>query len=558
MIPGALHDVAEAATDVRLWHPWRRRAVLDVVDRQAFDDLQAGLGTVLALHREGSTAEHVVVVLPSLSLPASLQAYYDARLPSLEHRYLLSQTMLHRRPGCEVVFVASLAPDPSVWDYYIGLAPPADRAAVARRSHVVSPEDPSPRPLATKLLGRADLLERVRALVAGRPAFIEPYNVTDAEVDVAVRLQVPINGSAPEFAFLGHKSGGRRVFAEAGVPSPTGHEDVRSADAVVEAALSIRAIHPEARSVVVKLDDNASGIGNVVLELGGPDDTAVENHVRAQVSGLPAWYVEELRHGGVVEELVIGQRFRSPSVQADIEPGGQVVVLGTHEQELSGPHGHTYEGCRFPADPAYASLLAGDAEKVGQALARHGATGRFSVDYAVAWRPAHGWTRYALEINLRRGGTSPPMSLLTNLDPGRYETGPGRWLSAAGDTRCYRSTDNLVQPRWLGLEPGRVIDAVRGAGLGWDRHRRTGVVLHLLSCLAVDGRMGLTAIARTSVEADALYDDAVDVLGRLEAPAHRHGACPPRHPPRTGRGVEVAAAAGRRQHLGLSRTLAGR
>ena len=100
--------------------------------------------------------------------------------------------------------------------------------------------------------------------------------------------------------------------------------------------------------------------------------------------------------------------------------------------------------------------------------------------------------------------------------------------------RCYRSTDNLVDPRWLGLEPARAIDAVRGAGLGWDRRRRTGVVLHLLSCLAVDGRLGLTAIAPNSSQADALYDDVVDVLRRLEAPARRHSRCPPR----TGGAVE--------------------
>ena len=62
-----------------------------------------------------------------------------------------------------------------------------------------------------------------------------------------------------------------------------------------------------------------------------------------------------------------------------------------------------------------------------------------------------------------------------------------------------------------------MIAAVRDAGLAWDRDRRTGVVLHLLSCLAVDGRMGLTAIAPTPEEADALYDQAVAVLDHLEA-----------------------------------------
>jgi hypothetical protein len=67
------------------------------------------------------------------------------------------------------------------------------------------------------------------------------------------------------------------------------------------------------------------------------------------------------------------------------------------------------------------------------------------------------------------------------------------------------------------LDPARVITAVHDAGLAWDRDRRTGVVLHLLSCLAVDGRMGLTAIAATTGEADTLYDQAVAVLERLEA-----------------------------------------
>jgi hypothetical protein len=35
------------------------------------------------------------------------------------------------------------------------------------------------------------------------------------------------------------------------------------------------------------------------------------------------------------------------------------------------------------------------------------------------------------------------------------------------------------------------------AGLRFDPSRRTGVVLHMLSGLAIDGRFGLTAIAET-------------------------------------------------------------
>ena len=184
-------------------------------------------------------------------------------------------------------------------------------------------------------------------------------------------------------------------------------------------------------------------------------------------------------------------------MQATIDPDGRVHILGTHEQDLAGPHGHTFHGARFPADPAYSALLARHAHAVGQVLARRGVIGAFSLDFVVTWHPDRGWAVYALEINLRQGGTTPPLALLANLDPGQYQPDPGRWHSAAGGVRCYRSTDNLTDPRWVGLTPAQVIDAVRDAGLGWDHDRRTGVVLHLLSCLAVDGRMGLTAIAPT-------------------------------------------------------------
>jgi hypothetical protein len=298
---------------------------------------------------------------------------------------------------------------------------------------------------------------------------------------------------------------------------PAGQEDVYTIGGVVLAALAVQAARPQVRSVVVKLDNSASGVGNLVLDLLPAGDPQAEHYLRRQLGGLPPWFVSELDGGAVVEERIIGDRFASPSVQIDIEPGGRVLVRGTHEQDLSGPHGHTYEGCRFPADPEYSALLARHARAVGQVLARKGALGRFSLDCAVTWQPGRGWTVYALEINLRQGGTSPSLALLANLDPGRYQLAPGRWESVAGGVRCYRSTDNLLDPRWVGLAPARVIAAIRDAGLGWDSDRRSGVVLHLLSCLAVDGRMGLTAIAPTPREADSLYDQAVAVLEHLEA-----------------------------------------
>ena len=145
-------------------------------------------------------------------------------------------------------------------------------------------------------------------------------------------------------------------------------------------------------------------------------DVFDEASLRRRLESLPDWYREALARGGVVEELVSGEGFTSPSVQVDIRPGGSVQVLATHEQVLGGVSGQVYMGCRFPAEPAYAPLLAEHGRRAGAALAGAGALGRFSLDFAVVLTPG-GWRVAALEINLRKGGTTHPYTCLRNLVP---------------------------------------------------------------------------------------------------------------------------------------------
>ena len=75
--------------------------------------------------------------------------------------------------------------------------------------------------------------------------------------------------------------------------------------------------------------------------------------------------------------------------------------------------------------------------------------------------------------------------------------------------------DNLLDSVWTVLSVGQVVDAIRDAGLAFDPARGCGVVLHMLAGLAVDGRFGLTAIRRTEVEAEALYEGAVATVQAL-------------------------------------------
>ena len=170
------------------------------------------------------------------------------------------------------------------------------------------------------------------------------------------------------------------------------------------------------------------------------------HEVLAEIAALPQWFLDDLAEGGgVVEEMVIGDSLRSPSVQVDLLPGGDVQVLATHDQVLGGRNGQVYLGCRFPADPAYAVDLVEHGAAVGRELAAKGCAGRAG---STSWRPGGAALRpEACEVNLRKGGTTHPFSALRSLVPGHYDAGAGAWLADAdGSTRAYRSTDNVVDP----------------------------------------------------------------------------------------------------------------
>jgi len=300
------------------------------------------------------------------------------------------------------------------------------------------------------------------------------------------------------------------------VPTPIGREDVRTTDDVIAAILAIRAERPDVPAVVIKHDDSGAGDGNAVIDLAplaDADDPVA--WLRERIDGLPDWYRADLLAGGIVEERITGVRFSSPSAQADILPSGEVRVLATHEQVLGGADDQVYLGCRFPADPAYAAVLASHARAIGEQLAARGALGRFGVDFVAADDGTGTWAIKAIEVNLRKGGTTHTYMALRNLVPGRYEPDAGRWVAEDGSTRAYSGTDNLLDPAWFGLPVADVIEAVAEAGIGFDHRTGTGVVLHMLSGLAIDGRIGLTAVDTSPAGAESLQAGtraAIDAL----------------------------------------------
>src|SRR3954471_249199 len=242
------------------------------------EEVKERLAAALDANQPGG-GEHVLIALPSFSLGGSLLDHYAERIPALEHRYLNAHLLLHRIEGCELVFVSCEAPADDVVDYYTSLVPERLRDSVRARFRTVVVDDRSHRSVAAKLLDRPDLLDELRASFRGRPAFIEPWNVTADEVEVASRLDAPINGTAPSLWPLGFKSAGRRLFRDAGVPVAFGAEDVRTLDDVADAVALIREQRPRAPGAVIKLDDSGAGDGNMLIELAGVDEDGVQGQL---------------------------------------------------------------------------------------------------------------------------------------------------------------------------------------------------------------------------------------------------------------------------------------
>jgi hypothetical protein len=492
-----------------------------------FRELQADLRPEWGQEQlSGDTGGCDVLMVPSLSLEQR-QIELVTGYHHYEERQLFALTRL-RQPDMRMVVATSKLLPELVVDSVLELLPGVPTGHARQRLHLFDTDDASARPLTSKLLERPALLRRIAGLLRPGRSFIECYVVTQLEQQLSERLQLPLLGTDPALAYWGSKAGSRALFARCGVPHPPGSALVHSLDDLAEAAALLWEQHPQLARAVVKLNEGFSGEGNAPLELAPLQLAALSERQRRQrlrqameqlAMPAPAWQQILQEQGALVEAwLEGGEELRSPSVQATILPGGAVEVLSTHEQILGGPSGQTYLGCRFPAEDPYRLELVRHGQAIGEALAGEGALERFSVDFLARRFGAH-WDVQAIEVNLRKGGTTHPTMALRAITTGHLDPASGCFLSPTGSSLHYRATDNLTDQRLRGLLPQDLIDIVAAAGLHYDPARLQGSVFHLLGCLSEHGKLGMTCVGPSLAEAERVYERTR--LALLEGAAQR-------------------------------------
>jgi hypothetical protein len=98
----------------------------------------------------------------------------------------------------------------------------------------------------------------------------------------------------------------------------------------------------------------------------------------------------------------------------------------------------------------------------------------------------------------------------------------GAWRTCHGRLKRSVATDHLDNPAYESLTLDDLLDVVAERELGWDTETETGVGLHMVSAIAVAGRIGLTAIGDTLDEARGHYNEvkaAVDAAAGVAAHA---------------------------------------
>ncbi len=465
-------------------------------------------------------ASKTVVIVPSMTLDREILAkvkghvYYEERM--------LCLLMLLRMPQTNIVFISSLPIEQVTIDYYLHLLPGIPGHHARQRLTMLSCYDASARPLTEKILQRPRLINRIRQKISdSHHSHLVCFNVTAFEQSLAVQLGIPVYGCDPDLLYLGSKTGSRTLFRDCGIPMPDGIEDLHTQNEIADALYQIKLNDPLLRKAVIKINEGFGGEGNAVYtyqsnvgeaELKESIDMSLPYiHIVADKVNHQQFFRKFEDLGGIVEAFIDGDVKASPSVQCRINPLGEIEIISTHDQMFGDEDKQVFIGASFPASTTYSVEIVTMAAQVAKRMAILGALGRFSIDFLSVFI-SNEWKHYAIEINLRKGGTTHPFLMLQFLTDGIYDAATGTYLMPNGQHRYYFASDNVFSPAYIGLTPSDLIDIAMFHGLLYDSSTQEGVMFHLIGALSQYGKLGMVCIATSHDRAKILYERTIATL----------------------------------------------
>jgi len=457
-------------------------------------------------------------------------ANYELRL--LWHLFFLRSQNMH------IVMCTSQYVPEALIQYYLRYLPGGVQPEEARRRlTTIACNDMTSMSVTHKLLSRQRLLQRILNAIEPEKAAMTCFNSTDAEVGLARELGIPLFGTDNEGAFWGTKTGNRQVFRDAGVLHPDGsYNPIYTEEELREEILALLKRCPTARKVMVKLNDSFSGEGNTVLRV---DDELIKSIQESDVKGLEAisyrlhnslefvapgltwqrYYTQFQALGGICELFIEGapDAKTSPSCQAFLNADGGVRILATHEQMLNG---QIYTGCQFPAKADYSADLVELTQRIGKELITRDVVGYVAVDFVSVRQDDGSYKHWAIEVNVRMGGTTLPIMTLKFLcRDGKLNEKTSEFIASDGKPRYYVASDTLRKPSYKGLVIEDLLDIIErhSTTIEWNRRpgaSETGAIFHLITLLSELGKCGCVCIGRSREEAQEIFQQVQEILDK--------------------------------------------
>ncbi|RMB94214.1 hypothetical protein DUI87_29020 [Hirundo rustica rustica] len=497
------------------------------------------------------TSRRTIIHIPSLGYSQHIREH----IPDLALQQNLQMGRLCDilDANVDVIYICPLALSEELLQYYhklLGLQAavrsgnPEDMADLQDRFKILTPEAINSFPehhmcLATVLKYSPRTLQRLQVLLQGRDAYVVGGVPHLDDLAVADELQVPLLGSEPAVAQLyGTKSGSKRIFASAGVPTPPGEWDIHSSEQLLRALSQLVLDNLEVRRWLFKVDDERGGDGTAFCDVishlecypwiqrerqGHGPEVWSESRARElalvkisqELPGLLAQHVQPvnekrfptwekflqtfLTQGGVIEAFPFSAGVTNLTVDLLIEPTGEVTLVSSGDQlHAEGPLRSS--GTTIPQRSVHPEVLKVLCSKIGEACKSKGVLGYFSVDFVAFTHPQ---TReqqvWATDLDLCYSDQLALTQLLMYMTDGNLDCGSsclqgplgskesksqqvqheGTKPPAPGSSRCAVASSQLWHSSLSGVSYNLLLHMCKARGVGFDLQEKQGTVFVL-------------------------------------------------------------------------------
>lgn len=483
---------------------------------------KAKLGQLLSCPEK----RYTILSIPSLSLPNEV---LDG-IVGINHYETRSMWSVLRamNPGTNVLFVTSEKINANSIDHLLNLLPNSeevrDRIKFFHLENKKLSTNRNSSSLARRVLDCPEILEEIKNQIDPETTYLDPFLSTEVEEKLGEYFGIPVLGVSPEFKYFQGKSGNKKIFNDCLVPHAQGLSDINSLEQLYTAIETLWSENPHCQKMVLKLNEGVSGNGNAILRLPIAFSeflaySSLERKIFLKAclellefqSKVLDWesYCAQIPKGMIIEVWLDGKKKYSPSCQGVISPKGKVEILSTHEQILD-QAGQTYLGCIFPAKWDYRQKIQSYTMRIGKEMAKKGIIGPYAVDFMVV-----DGNIFAIEINLRQGGTTHPYQLAKHLTSSRFDYRTGTLRTEGNQKIYYQSNDNWLDEKLKGKAISSLLDFMVQNHVTYNPLLKSGVIFHMLGTMKENGKIGFTVIGASYSHVESLKKNCEELLRKF-------------------------------------------